>query len=132
MHESFSERGSEQQSVVSGQQSRTARNDLQPLRVIIAEDSILIREGLARLIADSGGVVLAKVGDGPSFVEAVVEHNRCAQPHLLPGKNVVTASVVKDALPKDCVVTVTYAYQEATAPAAPPASPRASTTRSPA
>jgi DNA-binding NarL/FixJ family response regulator len=42
--------------------------------VIIAEDSALIREGLARLIADSGGVVVAKVGDGPSFVEAVVEH----------------------------------------------------------
>jgi DNA-binding NarL/FixJ family response regulator len=50
------------------------RVDVQPLRVVIAEDSALIREGLARLIADSGGVVVAKVGDGPSFVEAVVEH----------------------------------------------------------
>jgi DNA-binding NarL/FixJ family response regulator len=48
--------------------------DVQPLRVVIAEDSALIREGLARLIADSGGVVVAKVGDGPSFVEAVVAH----------------------------------------------------------
>jgi DNA-binding NarL/FixJ family response regulator len=48
--------------------------DVQPLRVIIAEDSALIREGLARLITDSGGVVVAKVGDGPSFVAAVVEH----------------------------------------------------------
>ena len=48
--------------------------DAQPLRVIIAEDSALIREGLARLIADSGGVVVAKVADGPSFVAAVVEH----------------------------------------------------------
>jgi len=48
--------------------------DAQPLRVIIAEDSALIREGLARLIVDSGGVVVAKVGDGPAFVEAVVEH----------------------------------------------------------
>jgi DNA-binding NarL/FixJ family response regulator len=50
------------------------RVDVQPLRVIIAEDSALIREGLARLIVDSGGVVVAKVGDGPAFVEAVVEH----------------------------------------------------------
>jgi len=50
------------------------RVDVQPLRVIIAEDSALIREGLARLIVDSGGVVVAKVGDGPSFVAAVVEH----------------------------------------------------------
>jgi DNA-binding NarL/FixJ family response regulator len=46
----------------------------EPLRVIVAEDSALIREGLARLIADSGGTVVAKVGDGPSFVAAVVEH----------------------------------------------------------
>jgi DNA-binding NarL/FixJ family response regulator len=50
------------------------RVDAQRLRVVIAEDSALIREGLARLIVDSGGVVVAKVGDGPSFVAAVVEH----------------------------------------------------------
>jgi len=43
-----------------------------PLRVVIAEDSALIREGLARLIEESGGTVVAKAGDGPSFVEAVV------------------------------------------------------------
>jgi DNA-binding NarL/FixJ family response regulator len=48
--------------------------EAQPLRVVIAEDSALVREGLARLITDSGGVVVAKVGDGPSFVAAVVEH----------------------------------------------------------
>jgi len=43
------------------------------LRVVIAEDSVLLREGLARLIEESGGTVLAKVGDGPSFVAAVGE-----------------------------------------------------------
>ncbi len=46
----------------------------EPLRVVIAEDSALIREGIARLIDESGGEVIAKVGDGPSFVEAVVTH----------------------------------------------------------
>ena len=44
------------------------------LRVVIAEDSVLLREGLVRLIEDSGGIVVAKVRDGPSFVAAVVEH----------------------------------------------------------
>src|SRR5512141_1557271 len=44
----------------------------EPLRVVIAEDSALIREGIARLIQESGGTVGAKVGDGPSLVEAVV------------------------------------------------------------
>jgi DNA-binding NarL/FixJ family response regulator len=45
-----------------------------PLRVVIAEDSVLLREGLARLIDASGGRVVAQVGDGPSFVAAVQEH----------------------------------------------------------
>ncbi len=45
-----------------------------PLRVVIAEDSALIREGIARLIEESGGTVVAKVGDGAAFVEAVVAH----------------------------------------------------------
>jgi DNA-binding NarL/FixJ family response regulator len=35
------------------------------LRVVIAEDSVLIREGIARLIEESGGTVVGKVGDGP-------------------------------------------------------------------
>src|SRR5260221_3224206 len=45
-----------------------------PLRVVIAEDSVLIREGIARLIEESGGTVVAKVGDGDAFVEAVETH----------------------------------------------------------
>ena len=44
------------------------------LRVVIAEDSVLLREGLVRLLEDAGASVVAKVGDGPSLVDAVVEH----------------------------------------------------------
>jgi DNA-binding NarL/FixJ family response regulator len=44
------------------------------LRVVIAEDSVLIREGIARLIEESGATVVAKVGDGDAFVEAVEAH----------------------------------------------------------
>ena len=47
---------------------------IEPLRVVIAEDSALIREGVARLIEESGGTVVAKVGDGEAFVESVVAH----------------------------------------------------------
>ena len=50
------------------------RVEASPLRVVIAEDSALIREGIARLIQESGGTVVAKVGDGPSFVDAVIAH----------------------------------------------------------
>ena len=42
--------------------------------MVIAEDSVLLREGLVRLMQDSGAEVVAAVGDGPSLVAAVVEH----------------------------------------------------------
>ena len=42
--------------------------------MVIAEDSVLLREGLARLIEESGATVVARVGDGPAFVAACVEH----------------------------------------------------------
>jgi DNA-binding NarL/FixJ family response regulator len=45
-----------------------------PLSVVIAEDSALIREGIARIIEESGGTVVAKVGDGEAFVKAVAEY----------------------------------------------------------
>jgi DNA-binding NarL/FixJ family response regulator len=41
------------------------------VRVVIAEDSVLLREGLARLLADGGVEVVAQVGDGPGLVAAV-------------------------------------------------------------
>jgi DNA-binding NarL/FixJ family response regulator len=44
------------------------------LRVVIAEDSVLLREGLTRLIEESGATVVAKAADGPAFVRAAVEH----------------------------------------------------------
>ncbi len=46
----------------------------EPLRVVIAEDSGLLREGLARLLADAGMRVVAMVGDGPGLISAVERH----------------------------------------------------------
>jgi DNA-binding NarL/FixJ family response regulator len=45
-----------------------------PLRVVIAEDSGLLREGLARLLADADLDVVAKVGDGPGLISATEQH----------------------------------------------------------
>ncbi|MFD1072184.1 response regulator [Longispora fulva] len=44
------------------------------MRIVVADDAVLLREGLVRLLAEAGCEVLAAVGDGPSLVEAVVEH----------------------------------------------------------
>jgi DNA-binding NarL/FixJ family response regulator len=44
------------------------------VRVVIAEDAVLLREGLAGLLARFGHTVLASVGDAPSLVAAVAEH----------------------------------------------------------
>ncbi|GAA3090661.1 response regulator [Streptosporangium carneum] len=43
------------------------------MRVILAEDSTLLREGLVRLLAEEGHEVLAAVGDGDALVAAVAE-----------------------------------------------------------
>jgi len=45
------------------------------MRVVIAEDSVLLREGIARLLEDAGHIVVARVGDGPSLVAAIEEEN---------------------------------------------------------
>ncbi|MCA2214431.1 response regulator [Jidongwangia harbinensis] len=42
------------------------------MRVVIADDAVLLREGLVRLIEENGHTVVAAVGDGPSLVDAVV------------------------------------------------------------
>jgi DNA-binding NarL/FixJ family response regulator len=45
------------------------------LRVVVADDAVLLREGLVRLLAEEGHQVVAAVGDGPALVEAVLEHH---------------------------------------------------------
>jgi DNA-binding NarL/FixJ family response regulator len=43
------------------------------VRVVLAEDSLLLREGLVRLLDEAGTEVVASVGDGDALVEAVLE-----------------------------------------------------------
>jgi DNA-binding NarL/FixJ family response regulator len=44
------------------------------VRVVIAEDTVLLREGLAGLLEDAGHPVLARVGDADSLLAVVAEH----------------------------------------------------------
>ena len=58
------------------------------MRVVIAEDSVLLREGLTRLLTDRGLEVVAGVGDGEELLELL---GRLAAERALP--DVVVADV---------------------------------------
>lgn len=44
------------------------------MRIVIAEDTALLREGLAGLLEDAGHSVVARVGDAESLLAVVAEH----------------------------------------------------------
>ena len=48
------------------------------MRAVIADDSVLLREGIARLLAEDHIEVVAGVGDGEALIDAVADH----QPEL--------------------------------------------------
>nr|WP_155071549.1 response regulator transcription factor [Streptomyces taklimakanensis] len=50
------------------------------VRVVIAEDSVLLREGLTRLLDDRGHEVVAGVGDGAALVKVVGELAAAGEP----------------------------------------------------
>jgi DNA-binding NarL/FixJ family response regulator len=45
-----------------------------PLRVLVAEDQLLLREGLSRLLTDSGFEVVAQAGDAVDLQRKVAAH----------------------------------------------------------
>jgi DNA-binding NarL/FixJ family response regulator len=44
------------------------------LRIVVADDAVLLREGLVRLLEEDGHEVVASVGDGPALLGAVLAH----------------------------------------------------------
>lgn len=44
------------------------------MRVVLAEDAVLLREGLVRLLQEAGHTVVAAVGTAPDLLDAVREH----------------------------------------------------------
>jgi DNA-binding NarL/FixJ family response regulator len=49
------------------------------MRVVVADDAVLLREGLTRILTDDGYHVAAAVGSGPELVDAARTHH----PHLV-------------------------------------------------
>ena len=44
------------------------------MRIVIADDAVLLRAGLERLLTDAGHTVLAAVGDATALLAAVSHH----------------------------------------------------------
>jgi DNA-binding NarL/FixJ family response regulator len=88
-----------------------------PLRVVLAEDSVLLREGLLRLLADNGFEVVGAVGEAETFLR-VVERERpdvvivdVRMPPTFTDEGVRAALVVREQYP-DVAVLVLSQYVE--------------------
>ena len=46
----------------------------EPLRVVIGEDDVLLREGIARLLAEAGFEVVSQAGDAEAFLRKALAH----------------------------------------------------------
>jgi DNA-binding NarL/FixJ family response regulator len=87
------------------------------LRVVLAEDDVLLREGLASLLERSGYDVVGQAGDGPRLLalaretgpELVVADIRMPPTHTTEGLE--AARVIREELP-DTAIVVLSAYAE--------------------
>jgi DNA-binding NarL/FixJ family response regulator len=88
-----------------------------PLRVVLAEDSVLLREGLLRLLADSGFDVVYACGEAESFLRAVELHRPdlvvvdVRMPPTFTDEGIRAALVVRRQFP-DIAVMVLSQYVE--------------------
>jgi DNA-binding NarL/FixJ family response regulator len=81
-------------------------------RVVIADDDVLLREGVASLLARSGFDVVAQTGDGSELVSIVREHRpdlvivdiRMPPTHTLEGLE--AARVIREELPEVAILVL--------------------------
>ena len=46
----------------------------QPVRVVVGEDDVLMREGIVRLLTEAGFDVVAQAGDAPDLLRKALAH----------------------------------------------------------
>jgi DNA-binding NarL/FixJ family response regulator len=88
------------------------------LRVVIAEDSVLLREGITRLLEEAGHRVVAAEGDGESFLRAVDAHRPevvvvdVRMPPTFTDEGLRAALVVRDRWPDTGVLVLSQWVEE--------------------
>ncbi|GAA3163185.1 response regulator transcription factor [Nonomuraea roseoviolacea] len=89
------------------------------MRVILADDSVLLREGLSRLLEDAGHEVVASVGDAAALLDAAGAHRPdvavvdVRMPPTHTGEGLRAALEIRERLP-DVAVLVLSQYVETT------------------
>jgi DNA-binding NarL/FixJ family response regulator len=88
------------------------------LRVVLAEDSVLLREGLVRLLTDTGLDVVATAGDADAFLAEVARHSPdlvvvdVRMPPTFTDEGVRAALVVRQQYPEVAVLVLSQYVEE--------------------
>ncbi|HET9653762.1 MAG TPA: response regulator transcription factor [Kineosporiaceae bacterium] len=88
------------------------------MRIVLAEDSVLLREGLIRLLTDAGFDVVAACGDGETFLRAVTAHRPdlvvvdVRMPPTFTDEGVRAALVVREQYPSTAVLVLSQYVEE--------------------
>src|ERR1700721_4372033 len=101
--------------VTSGERCAHWSQMVGPTRVVVAEDDVLLREGLASLLDRSGFAVVGQAGDGDQLLALVREHTpelvvtdiRMPPNHATEGLD--TARIIRDEFP-DIAILVLSAH----------------------
>lgn len=90
----------------------------QPTRIVLAEDSVLLRDGIVRLLTSSGFEVPAACPDAESFLAAVDEHEPdlvvvdVRMPPTFTSEGIVAALAVRDKHPETAVMVLSQYVEE--------------------
>jgi DNA-binding NarL/FixJ family response regulator len=88
------------------------------VRVVIAEDSVLLREGIVRLLEEEHCTVVAAVGDGDELLKAVGEHQPdvCVvdvrMPPTFTDEGLRAALVIREQWPRTGVLVLSQYVEE--------------------
>jgi DNA-binding NarL/FixJ family response regulator len=89
-----------------------------PLRIVIGEDDVLLREGIARLLADAGLDVVARAGDADDFLRKTLAHRPdvavvdVQMPPRREDDGLQAAMTLRERLPEIGVLVLSQFYEE--------------------
>ena len=90
----------------------------QPTRIVLAEDSVLLRDGIVRLLTSAGFEVPAACPDAETFLAAVDEHEPdlvvvdVRMPPTFTSEGIVAALAVRDRHPETAVMVLSQYVEE--------------------